>query len=357
MTRSRPTRSRGYVLLMTVLLLAVAAVALSMLGRRSFRQAMTALQAEEDLQRRWAIRSCEEVLLPQAGKLVDYRPNEAAADLAADPPAPVAWRVLRLGELRIDLVFADEQAKLNVPALLNRTDRPTAEGVIGTLLHGRGLTPSIRLDPTPEATPPPEVTRETPEASQTDPQDGRAYRWPVIASFDQVLVDADPDVLVGASNNQLPGNTTFGGGSRGGLPRAGLLPGVVEGVTLWGDGKVNIRTAPEDVLRAALAPDLGFAQVFRIAELRREQPDAGLSEILSQLELSDQQRRRMEQRLTDGSDTHSLWIVVNNGDRRWYHLAVQTPAPGSSPGNAPGGGTSGGSSSGGGLKQVERLVW
>ena len=342
LTRSKHTRSGGYVLLMTVLLLAVTAVALSALGRRSFRHAMTALQAEEDLQRRWAVLSCERVLLPRAAGLVDYQANETTAALAAAEPEPIKRLVLWLGgdsgdgsgvtsgggALRVSLVFADEQAKLNVPALLARTDRPTAEGVIGTLLHGRGLSPPVRLEPFDlEPT--------------TDSEDGDEYRWPLIASFDQVLVDADPDALVGKLSDASPANM----GSRS--YQNGVAPegdgGIVDGLTLWGDGKVNIRVARMDVLRAALSPDLGFAQVFRIVELRRDRPDAGLNDILSQLELSDQQRQRMEQRLTDSSDTHSLWIVVSNGDRRWHHMAVQTPVPGSA--------------SESGLMRVERLIW
>ena len=343
---SKCDRSGGYALLMTVLLLAIAAVALSMLGRHSFRQAMTALRAEEELQRRWAILSCEQVLLPQAAGLVDFQPNEATAALAATAPSPIERRTLRLGRtpgvdtedtgLRIDLIFGDEQAKLNVPALLARTDRPTAEGVIGTLLHGRGLTPSVRLEPF-ESEP------------ESDAEDAGGYRWPLIASFDQVLVDARPDVLVGSLPDSARANPEWR--SRRSRASLGSVGGIAEGLTLWGDGRVNIRTVPEDVLRAAVAPDLGFAQVFRIVELRREQPEAGLSDILNQLELSDQQRDRMEQRLTDGSEAHSLWIVVSNGNRSWHHLTIQTAAPGSTPGNVSG------DAPAGSLKRVERLIW
>jgi hypothetical protein len=60
--RQRKDRN-GYVLLMTIVLIAIAALILAGISRQSLLLALKALNAEEDLQRRWGAASCRQAVL------------------------------------------------------------------------------------------------------------------------------------------------------------------------------------------------------------------------------------------------------------------------------------------------------
>src|SRR6476469_941860 len=90
-------RRRAYILVMVLVVLAIAAAALSGICRLSLDRAVRASRAAEDLQRRWAVATCRSVLLPRA---------EAVLVSAAEPAAEVR-RDVRLGGKSFTLVFGD----------------------------------------------------------------------------------------------------------------------------------------------------------------------------------------------------------------------------------------------------------
>src|SRR6476660_8633708 len=90
---------RGYVLLLTLMLLAVAAAALAGACRGALQKALLATRAQEDLQRRWGVLSCRAALLPKAERVLAVSVDHASAETQFD---------VTLGGQAMTLVFGDE---------------------------------------------------------------------------------------------------------------------------------------------------------------------------------------------------------------------------------------------------------
>ncbi|MGB0766887.1 MAG: hypothetical protein ACPGYV_04180 [Phycisphaeraceae bacterium] len=126
-------RQSGFALLLTLVLLMIAAVALSHTARLSAGEALHALEQSEQLQRRWAVASLRETLLPRAAGLLAEAsavPVDENGDPILGPNRALPGTDLRvrceLAGLGYDLVFTDEQAKFNptIFAALQHDDRP-----------------------------------------------------------------------------------------------------------------------------------------------------------------------------------------------------------------------------------------
>jgi len=95
-------------------------------------------------------------------------------------------------------------------------------------------------------------------------------------------------------------------------------------VTCWGDGAVNIRRAPPNVVREACRGELPATLVEALLAKRAERPFRRLSAMLSRMEdVSDEELGRVSEHLTSRSRCHGLWIVAHGEQRDWYTLAVR----------------------------------
>lgn len=284
-------RQHGFVLLMTLILLALAAVALAQVARSSFQQAIFAQQRQQTLQRRWAFRSCENILLPKFEYAMTHpgdnahKRKSAQARFVISPNVATVRKTIILGNEHVELIFSDEQAKLNVNALLKHTDRATTDVQVRQLLERYGDNNMLAIHP---------IDTFDEHLHRSD------YPWPPLASFAQVFADASPAQLVGSANH----------------------PGPAMVLTLWGSGKVNYHRASQSVLTAALAPQLDSDQVRRLMLIRQRHPKLTVVDALSRLHLLNRQRHQADKRLTDGSWCFSLWVIVGDKQRRWYQLVV-----------------------------------
>lgn len=274
--KSRP----GYVLLLVLFVLALAATAMTGVCRLSLEQAVHANRAEAELQRKWAVISCRSVLLPKAEAVLRRE----------DQPSSEVRRDVRLGSLSFTLIFGDEQAKANVNFLYDRSGLSEAERGIRAIVGVAGGGMPVELHPgrspsfaTPDADSPP----------------------PAFETYGQVFGPTQPQAL---------------------SARHGNLPSVVSGLTCWGDGSVNLRRASSEAVRAVLGHSLPAAQISRLLNFRAKNPDAKCSQILDLLELPEDRQDAIEDLLTDSSACHSLWIISDSGQRKWYDLAVADDA-------------------------------
>lgn len=286
--RPASSRQRGFMLLLTLVLLTIVAVGSAQIARRSLQQATVAVRAEEDLQRRWLVRTAEDVLLPRADAAIEAS-NEK--EPAGGDGLTEAVRRVDVGGYEVELRFTDEQAKINANVLLERMGRRAAQQRLATLIRQAGIDGRVELRPLSK------LDREL---------QGARADWPALASFDQILAAS-------------------GSTARAELPGAGAeLPGAGAGagVTLWGDGRVNVRRASRGVLEAALAPELGPYEIDRLLTLRREEPDERLAQWLSRLELSRRQRDELEDRLTETSRYFGLGITIHGEHRAWRRFVV-----------------------------------
>ncbi len=251
-------RHAGYVLVVVLVLLAVAALGAAATVRQSLRQTLAAREYLRNVQLRWGILSVEQSLLPAAEELL--------AAQEAQRRRPTAARSVRvvLGEIEFDLRLADEQAKVNVDRMSDGLDRADAERRLRELLMGTDSAGSVRL--------------------RVADEDAGLAR---IGSYGQLIERV--------GGRDLAGRTDGGG-------REDLF----NRVTCWGDGRVNVYRALPSVMRFAVAGALDFGRIQQLLSMREQIPRLGLSKMLDQLGLTDVQRRQAEALLTERSGCYSL---------------------------------------------------
>jgi hypothetical protein len=280
-----PRRHRGYILIVTLGALVLAATVMITMAQAAMDHAREARLAADDLQRRWGAISCRQAILPNAEHLLAER------DARLHQPAPTMRAAVQLGRYAFHFVIADEQAKANVNQVLASTDRSNAEDRIHRALASTGTAAKLRLRPATIAL-----------APTTQP-----LLLPV-SGWGQVLETANPPQVVSLE----------------------VRPGASDLLTCWGDGRINIARASAAAI-ALGAPKLLQMDVQHLVQARtnRMNPQAGNS---SENETGDAMHRVLfaagveparASNLTLNTTCHSLWIITDDGRRLWYDLAVR----------------------------------
>jgi hypothetical protein len=306
--RTNRRHPRGYVLLLTLMLLAIAAAALAGACRAALQKAVLATRAQDDLQRRWGVVSCRAALLPKA---------ERVLAASGDRTSPEARVEVTLGGRPMALVFGDEQAKANVNLLYALGHRDGADravrGVVGTI----GADLRVELRP---------ILIQAPDNDLSEPEQPK---HPLQANRDeQELLDFEVQPVFEAWGQIFPGAKPTAL-----LRRRGTPPSVAGSLTCWGDGTANVRRASSETLLRVCDGVLRSAEVRKLIAARDKDPDFDLWEVMDTLKLPDDRYDNAEQLLTDRSSCFSLWIVTRGGGgREWYDLAVSELAGGTGAG-------------------------
>lgn len=256
---------------MTLLLLTLAASAMSGLCLRSLRLANASIRAQEELQCRWGKVSCRSSLLPAAKHLLDVEEKQRK-----EPVARLLTN-LKLGGQNFDLIFSDEQAKANLNAIWERRGRGGAEMAARRLMGTSNLRVALapRLSKNPNAIP--------------------------LESLGQIFAKSSAKQWITTDERS---------------------PAPIDQLTCWGSGTLNFRRAPLGAIQQACLPALSLAQSQRLEALRRRSPELSLDAMLDQLELPIEHRQRAKTWLAETSSCHSLWIIAGTKDRNYYELAV-----------------------------------
>lgn len=290
-------------LLLTLMVLAIAAAALAGACRAALQKAVLATRAEEDLRRRWAIVSCRAALLPKA---------ERVLAASGDRTSPETRFDVTLGGQPMTLIFGDEQAKANVNLLYALGKRARTDIAVRGIVGATGadvrveLRPILLEMPTDELSEP-EPPPKHPLRSDRDEQDLLDFEvQPVFEAWGQIVPSAKPAALL--------------------RRRASSSPSVAGSLTLWGDGTVNVRRASEECLRRVCDKVLRPGEVRKLVAARDKDPDFDLWETMDTLNLPEDRYANAEQLLTDRSSCFSLWIVIRGTrGQEWYDLAVSEP--------------------------------
>ncbi len=267
---------RGYVLVMTLVLLALMVLALTGTVRLSLRRASEAQLAQQQLQHRWGMLSCQHTLLPRTEEFL------SSQQLIKQRPLASVRRTIQLGGTSFELIFADEQAKANANVLLQRRGKQNAERILRELLIGSPLAGRLQLRP-------------------FEPQRPARTALPLIGDYGQIIeFTGIESLLQGDEGQSLAGQ-----------------------ITCWGDGRLNFRRASEQALRSLACPPLDSGRVQQMLNLRATSPQLSLSQVLDRMQLSTFQHSAAEASLSEGSGAQSLWIIVRSPRRSWYRLAIQ----------------------------------
>lgn len=280
MQRHTHRHADGFVLLMALLLIVVAGMTMAGAARVSLGRSMQAKAAADGLQLRWGQLSCQAALLPQARELLEQTQQDSLEPVASVPIT------VSLGGVTFEVLVADEQAKININTLYQRTDRQTTEQSIKDVLR--------------QSEGPPVMVKLHPLKSQGV---SVGTESPIMAGFGSLeqAFDATAAELIGSATDPNPASRLF---------------------TCWGDGKLNFHRAPRVALRAICAGLLNDREVERLMTARQITPDLSLEQALNTLALTKEKQGKLANLLTDTSSWFSLWIVARDERRAWHRLTV-----------------------------------
>ncbi|MBS3822136.1 MAG: general secretion pathway protein GspK [Phycisphaerae bacterium] len=300
----RPRRS-GFVLLLVLVLVMLAGVALAVVARQSVAAAVEARTEVEQWQRRWAVRSSRAAFYGRIESVLDTAERgrslgHGRADRPTNParrgpeyrndPTPVHRVACRLAGIDYELVFTDEQAGLNVNRLLKRRTRGQAQQQVQRLV-------------TPYQ--PPSADERVQVRLRPMADKDTSTQMPSLGSYSQVFDNVTARQLVGQARGR----------------------GVAQPVTCWGADRVNIRRAPDRVIRAQCDREISGPLLQQLLAIRDEDPYRSLNDMLSELDHADaDERQRLRRYLTDTSRTHGLWVICRGSQRMWYSLTIEVAA-------------------------------
>jgi len=276
----RETKTRcGFILVVTLMLLAIAAVALAVVGRSSMGLAVSAVRARQDVQRRWGSYSSRHAVLELAPLLL-----EDAEEDAGEPVVNVRTEI-QLSGLAYSLTVSEEQAKANVNAMLQHLGLDAVRTFVRRQFTEDMGASEIFLP-----------TNHKPSSVQD--ADGAVEPDRRIISLNHLMPDFDPDSY----------------------DRADGYP--VDSLTCWGDGRINFSRAPDERVQEIIKPLLGAIQIDRLRETLTSSESMSLAEAITGIGVSEDDVSAVMERLTLESSCYSAWVAVDNGKRHWHELSV-----------------------------------
>ena len=324
MTRSIATlrfRNRGYVLVVTLGLLILAAGLMVAVSRGTMRHTIAARLAADELQHRWGVISCRLAVLPYAESIL------LANEVTHHTSSPSYRARVQLGDEVFDLMIGDEQAKANVNVLFDHTDRATAEERLRQGLSGTGLGINVRLRPSPSPlNAPAPVPATGPLTSPTTKSSDAPVGLPIwISGFGQVFEDASAEKLLATQGSFR----------------------VTELLTCWGGGRVNLRRVTPAALQLAVGTKLSRMDQGRLLDIRNRVAEGTPLPLPKKGPVDKDPILRMARAagidpkhfdgltsLTEASTCHSLWITSNDHRRTWHFLSIMDETDKNQPRNS-----------------------
>jgi len=276
---TRRIRQNGFVLLMTLGLIGLAAIALAGFARHSLKLAVEAQDAQERAQRRWGEVSCRRMLLNRSEEIFQLQSPPASTSKPLNLVPSRLAASFSLGGLQFDIVLADENAKVNINTLLR--ERPEKAPSLIHQLTGDQLAGALQVRPGVES-------------SKISSQN-RMESWGQVFDFANLqLLSSVPDRLAAATTE----------------------------LTCWGGGRLNLRRASDISLRAVGGLVLNGEELGGLLKARQDWPDTPLADLLRQLSLRAGKLAELQRLVSDQSDCQSLWIHVQMPRRRCSTLLV-----------------------------------
>jgi hypothetical protein len=272
----------GYVLVLTLGLIALAAVASAGLARHSLRMATSAQQAADDLQHRWGLLSVRHVLLDRAPEILESQVPDHEVSM---PPWPKPARIeasFLLGNQGFTITLADEDAKVDLNTVRKR-EPARFYSVIRQLC------------------------RETDVAALNIRALSERGILTSFSSWGQVF-----DLVSGPAAS---------------APIAVLLRPISREMTCWGTGRLNLRRASDNAVREVAGLTLSAKDVGEFVEARKHWGGQGLDELLDELDLRRPEYLKVQRLLSTESRVYSLWVEVDNGQRERSYFYVDNGQP------------------------------
>ena len=273
--------SHGYVLVMTLVLVVMAGSVLTVMAKRNIFDASDVLQAQSQLQTRWAAYSLSRAILPNADQFFETV-LEQQDEKPKEPLTKVSFE-LSINQALCFITLMDEQAKANINHLLKTKGNPTQ-----TALAIRSLGDQFKIQDMP--------------VLQIKP-----YTWmelPTLAplhTWDQVLEKVEPDKLYAIEEN---------------------TKAIGDIITCWGDGKLNFHNAPIQVIQTVCHPLINRVQIAKLIAARKADPQITLSNALTTADVTKDQLEKITPLFTEKSSCYALSISITESRQSHHWLTI-----------------------------------
>ena len=255
---------RGFVLLMTLALLAIAGLLLASLARKSLDAAVSVSKRTESVQHRWATYSIQRTLLRRVEPILAANEQSNSDRSTADALSHLSVTIEMSGSAyQVDL--ADESAKVDLNVVHRYNGNQAVKRTISKFA-GSGTNTRLR-------------------GFDNNSDSG----LPVFDSWGQVFEARGPAASTRAS--------------------AETLRDATRDITLWSGGRLNIRRASTAAFRYVSNLVLIGADSGRLIKLRQQHPTWSIDQLTAAASLSDREIEQFGAAFSNGSSGSSLWII------------------------------------------------
>ena len=266
MTRKETKARLGYVLVLVLVSLILAATLLVQLASRTKELRVQGIDSVESLQEKWGQLSCERAAIGQAAAYFDRIEKNRGPNLDSPFPSQVR-QSLEFGRMRFDMLVADESAKANLNIVLEvaaeseegKTGRREVEAILRALVPPSFVT-ELHLRP---ALP--------------------SQYWGQVFNLQAIR-------------------------QRHGTDR--VLAEATQAISLTGAGPSNVRRAKRDVVRALAASVVPEGRADRFVETLAETPNSDVEIVLRRTIKNKAERELLALLLSDRSSNFSVWTEV-----------------------------------------------
>lgn len=273
--RSTAKRS-GFVLVMTLVLIVIVAITTVSLARVSLQRAIMAVDAQAELEHEWAAKSCRLVLLDGADELFEGLERQHLED-ERDWPSPRTFGdVFVLNGVQYRVLLSDENAKVNINSL-NKKLPNQAEAIVRHLVDNTGDLPLLGLPAALE------------EAEKEDHSIGS---WGEVFRMEEIFQAGQVDAFLSAT----------------------------EHVTCWGNGRVNVRRIGDRALLEIGKELADPSAAIDLVDFRRNATEPDSRQLRQSM--AGVRDNKLPRWFADTSSCYSLWIEVDDGKQKWYHLGI-----------------------------------
>lgn len=279
---------------MTLVLVSLSTILLAGFARHSLRLALAATRARDDLQRRWAFETCRRSVLLQADQIFESRANTIKGDLVPWPQPAALATTIRLGDMQVSMVLADEDAKLDVNQVY---EDPHARPKLASMIQ--------HLSPPVSALP----LQLRPFADRSISPQPSFSSWGQV--FDLTLHESGLSKTAAQKHERQGASALpliFLTGQHEGLGK--LMQGTRE-LTCWGSGRLNVARASDQTLETVVKRVEGDEVAQAILEQRRSTGQINLN-----------QTSQLRSLLTDRSECYSLWVELTSDFGQSYAFSV-----------------------------------
>lgn len=257
---------QGFVLLTTLLILAIAGVLSIGLVRHSLNLATTATRAERELQTKWGSISCNRFARVERARLLTENRIEDGEEV--DSQLTSAEMDFNLGGQEFYVLLQDESVKLNINHSYLHAGRESTVSAVRNFSGGRL---PVQLRP---------LRLRNRTAMEDDFES-----WGQVFELDGAG-DLPPEQLIAATTN----------------------------LTFWGQG-INLHLASDKVVQQTVAPLVGATMAFRLLEIREE---GGLDDWQEQLAAAGAREgglNTLARIARTSSSAYSVWVVSRSSHK------------------------------------------